>query len=198
MPDPPRVGLFTRYVLENPYPVAIGVGLIAVWFLWKGLREGHSKSQRIGLSGISVAILVFIIASLVTTSGEHAKALTRSLIKATVEADAVMVMSHFASNATMSYVSPNNPGLSIDFVEKQAIRLESQFTVESNRINSLKGYTLTKDSAIVHLSCSTTIAGGYGATPTRWVLRIERQDDNSWKIVRFTWISIYNQPPPKL
>lgn len=198
MPDSPDVGLFTRFVLENPYPIAVVAIVLGMGLLWTGLREGQINRQRSGLAGISVAVAVLIIASLVTTSGEHAKKLTRSLVEATVQADAVKVMSHFTSDATMSFTSPTNQGFPIDFVEDKAIRLESQYKVESNRIGSLKGFTQSPDSAIVHLSCTTTIAGGYGATPTSWVLRIERQADNSWKIVHFTWISIFNKPPPKM
>jgi len=198
MPDPPHVGLFTRFILENPYPIAVVAIAVGAGLLLSGLREGLRNRQRIGILGISVAIAVLIIAWSVTTSGEHAKDLTRSLVQATVQADVVQVMSHFTSDATMSFASPSNPGYPIDFVEEQATRLESQFNIESNRIGSLKGYTQSQDSATVHLSCMTTIAGGYAATPTSWVLRIERQDDNSWKIVRFTWVSILNRPPPEL
>ena len=198
VPEPPSVGLFTRFILENPYPIAVVAIVLGVGMLLTGLREGLRNRQRIGFLGIAVAIAVLIIAWSVTTAGEHAKALTRSLVQATVQADAVKVMSHFTSDASMSSSSPTNPGYPIGFIEDLAIRLENQFTIESNRIGSLKSYTQSSDSAIVHLSCSTTIAGGYAATPTRWVLRIERQDDNSWKIVHFTWVSILNRPPPEL
>lgn len=198
MPDPPNVGLFMRFILENPYPIAVVAIVVGAGLLISGLREGLRNRQRIGILGISVAIAVLIIAWSVTTSGEHAKALTRSLVEATIQADAIKVMSHFTSDATMSFSSPTNPGYPINFIEAQAIRLESQFSIESNRIRSLKGFTQSANSAIVHLSCSTTIVGGYGATPSSWVLRIERQDDNSWKIVHFTWVSILNRPPPEL
>ncbi|MCH8824918.1 MAG: hypothetical protein IH984_15585 [Planctomycetes bacterium] len=198
MPDPPNVGLFTRFVLENPYPIAVVAIVVGAGLLISGLREGLRNRQRIGILGISIAIAVLIIAWSVTTSGEHAKALTRSLVEATAQADAIKVMSHFTSDATMSFSSPTNPGYPINFIEAQAIRLESQFSIESNRIRSLKGFTQSANSAIVHLSCSTTIAGGYVATPSSWVLRIERQDDDSWKIVHFTWVSILNRPPPEL
>ena len=198
MPDPPNVGLFTRFVLENPYPIAVVAIAVGAGLLLSGLRQGLRNRQRNGILGISVAIAVLIIAWSVTTSGEHAKALTRSLVQATAQADAVKVMSHFTSDATMSFTSPTNPGYPINYIEAQAIRLESKFNIESNRISSLNGFTQSANSAIVHLSCSTTIAGGYGATPTSWVLRIERQDDDSWKVVHFTWISIFNRPPPEL
>lgn len=198
MPDPPHVGLFTRFVLENPYPIAVVAIAVGAGLLLSGLREGLRNRQRTGFLGIAVAIAVLIIAWSVTTSGEHAKALTRSLVEATVQADAVKVMSHFTSDATMSFALPTNPGYPIDYVEDQATRLEDQYRIESNKIGLLKGFTQSPDSATVHLSCTTTIAGGYGATPTRWVLLIERQDDNSWKIVHFTWVSILNGPPPKL
>jgi len=99
MPDPPNVGLFTRFILENPYPIAVVAIAVGAGLLLSGLREGMRNRQRIGILGISVAIAVLIIAWSVTTSGEHAKALTRSLVQATVQADALKVMSHFTSDA---------------------------------------------------------------------------------------------------
>ena len=195
MPDPPSVGLVTRFLLENPYPVGLVVLAVAGGLLWTGLREGRRERLVIGLIGIAVAAAVLTIGAVVVTSGERARKVTIELVEAAVAANVVDVMSHFGDEATFAFASPTNPGFPLDYIRQQAVRLESQFSIESNRITQLKAYSVSKDSAIVHLGCSTTAAQGYGPTPTQWILQIERDDQGDYKIVHITWISLAGNPP---
>ena len=195
MPDPPSVGLVTRFLLENPYPVGLVVLAVAGGLLWTGLREGRRERLLVGLIGIAVAAAVLTIGAVVVTSGERARKVTIELVEAAVAANVVDVMSHFGDEATFAFASPTNPGFPLDYIRQQAVRLESQFSIESNRITQLKAYSVSKDSAIVHLGCSTTAAQGYGPTPTQWILQIERDDQGDYKIVHITWISLAGNPP---
>lgn len=195
MPDPPSVGLVTRFLLENPYPVGLVVLAVAGGLLWTGLREGRRERLLVGLIGITVAAAVLTIGAVVVTSGERARKVTIELVEAAVAANVVDVMSHFGDEATFAFASPTNPGFPLDYIRQQALRLESQVSIESNRITQLKAYSVSKDSAIVHLGCSTTAAQGYGPTPTQWVLQIERDDQGDYKIVHVTWVSLAGNPP---
>jgi hypothetical protein len=56
----------------------------------------------------------------------------------------------------------------------------------------LRAYTETSGRATVHLACYTTLERGFGPAPTQWVLRVERQDDGTWKIA---WISFAGRSP---
>ena len=195
MPDPPSVGLVTRFLLENPYPVGLVVLAVAGGLLWTGLREGRRERLLVGLIGIAVAAAVLTIGAVVVTSGERARRVTIELVEAAVAANVVDVMSHFGDEATFAFASPTNPGFPLDYIRQQAVRLESQFSIESNRITQLKAYSVSKDSAIVHLGCSTTVAQGYGPTPTQWVLQLQRNDQGDYKIVHVTWVSLAGNPP---
>lgn len=195
MPDPPSVGLVTRFLLENPYPVGLVVLAVAGGLLWTGLREGRRERLLVGLIGITVAAAVLTIGAVVVTSGERARKVTIELVEAAVAANVVDVMSYFTDEATFAFASPTNPGFPLDYIRQQALRLESQFSIESNRITQLKAYSVSKDSAIVHLGCSTTVAQGYGPTPTQWILQIERNDQGDYKIVHVTWVSLAGNPP---
>ena len=195
MPDPPSVGLVTRFLLENPYPVGLVVLAVAGGLLWTGLREGRRERLLVGLIGITVAAAVLTIGAVVVTSGEFARKVTIELVEAAVEANVVDVMSHFGDEATFAFASPTNPGFPLDYIRQQALRLESQFSIESNRITQLNAYSESKDSAIVHLGCSTTVAQGYGPTPTQWVLQLQRNDQGDFKIVHITWVSLAGNPP---
>ncbi len=197
MPDPPSVGLVTRFLLENPYPVGLVVLAVAGGLLWTGLREGRRERMLVGLIGIVLAAAVLTIGAVVVTSGERARRVTIALVEAAVTANVVDVMSHFADEATFAFASPTNPGFPLDYIRQQASRLEAQYHIESNRITQLKAYSVSKDSAIVHLGCSTTVEQGYGPTPTQWVLQIERNDQGDYKIVHVTWVSLAGNPPPR-
>ncbi len=48
MPDPPSIGLVTRFLLENPYPVGLVVLAVAGGLLWTGLREGRRERMLVG------------------------------------------------------------------------------------------------------------------------------------------------------
>ena len=197
MPDPPSVGLVTRFLLENPYPVGLVVLAVAGGLLWTGLREGRRDRLIVGLIGIVVAAAVLTIGGVVVTSGERARKVTIELVESAVAADIVDVMSHFADEAAFAFASPTNPGLPLDYIRRQAVRLEAQYRIESNRITKLKAYSTSSDSAIVHLGCSTIAAQGYGPTPTQWVLQMQRDDQGDFKIVHITWISLAGNPPPR-
>ena len=196
MPDPPSVGLMTRFLLENPYPVGLVLLAVAGGLLWTGLREGRRDRMVVGLIGLVLAASVLAVGAIVVTSGERARRVTIELVEAAVAADVVDVMSHFAAEATFAFASPTNPGFPLDYIRQQASRLEAQYRIESNRITQLKVYSTSGDSAIVHLACSTTADRGFGPTPTQWVLQMQRDDQGDFKIVHITWISLAGNPPP--
>lgn len=197
MPDPPSVGLVTRFLFENPYPVGLVLLAVAGGMLWTGLREGRRQRLTIAAIGIALGAVVLTIGAAVVTSGERASKVTIELVEAAVAADVVAMMASFADDATMAFGSPTNPGFDLDYLSREASRLESQYRIESNSITRLEAYTVSKDSAIVHLACRTTVERGYVPTPTQWVLQVERGDDGTFKIVHVTWISLAGDPPPR-
>lgn len=191
MPDAPDTGLFTHYVLENPWPAGIVLLAIAAVLAWTALRDGRRGRLKIAAGIALLALAIVATSMLVTTSGERAEALTVSLVDAAVAADVPAVMAHFAPQAVMSFASPRNPGFEIDYIARQAEGLQRQWRVESNHISMLDAYTISADEARVDLGCVTDI--GRGTVPSTWVLRFRRQPDGSFKIDHITLISIMGQ-----
>jgi len=194
MPPPPDVSLLTRYVFENPWPLGMGLMLVAAWAMWTGLRQGIKRRQQTAGVLALISIAVFSAAFLVQTSGEHAKAVVRGLVAAVVDGDP-SADGFFASRAVIAFGSPKNPGHGLEMIEQGLARVASQYPIESNSTTMLRGYTQSGDVGIVHLACWTTVRGGYGPTPSQWVLRVERQLDQSWLITHITCVSINNQTP---
>ena len=57
MPEPPRVSLFTQYVLENPYPLGVLLVALAAGFGWTALRS--DRPQRLRTAGITAVTTGF-------------------------------------------------------------------------------------------------------------------------------------------
>lgn len=191
MPEPPSVGLITRYVLENPYPLGIGLLLLAAVLAWLALREGRVNRLTPPAVAAVLGIGVLAVGFSVTTAGEHGEAVTEQLVQAVEDNDLTGALALFDDSATFGFGSPDNPGLDMDFI-RAAVDSASRYSITSNIIRMLDGYTVDGDTAIVHLGCLTE-AGSYGYTPSKWVLKIERRDDAEWRITRVTCISIANR-----
>src|SRR5215510_11663654 len=194
MPQAPSVSIFTRYVLENPWPLGIGLLLVAAWLAWSGFREGLKSRQQYAAVAALFGVAVLVIGHFVVTSGEHAKELTRSLVDAVVKNDSVGAVAMFSNDAVFTVGSPNNPGFGIDAIRDLFDRVAPRYPIDSNTITMLRGYPEDSDMATVHLACLTTVHG-YPSV-SQWVLEVRRQPDDSWKLTRLTCVSVNNQAPP--
>lgn len=194
MPDPPPVGLLTRYLFENPWPPAIMLAAVGAGMLWVGLREGRRGLLGLGGGLLALGAVAIMVGQLVTTAGEHGEIVARELVDAAVGADVERGLAQFAPDATLSVGSTRNPGYGLDFIQGRFEQLAGRYRISSNRITSLRGYALSSDAAEVHLACSTVV-GSSAPTPSQWVLRVERQPDGEWRITRLTAISIAMRTP---
>ena len=193
MPAPPQVGLFTRYVLENPYPATAILLALAIVMGWTALRDGRLDRLKAAVIPALIGAAVLAAGLLVTTAGEHGEILTRQFVDAAVEEDIVGASEMLSDDATMAVGSPTNPSFDLDYILDQLDYLVGRYEIASNRITKLHGYGTESGRAEVHLACWTEVADGWGPTPSQWVIEVERQEDGTWKVDRITWISIGNQ-----
>ncbi|MDY7107474.1 MAG: hypothetical protein SYC29_02450, partial [Planctomycetota bacterium] len=115
-----------------------------------------------------------------------------------VTEDLVAADNLIADDARLQLGATTNISHDRDAIIDGLSRLADRYSVEDNRITMLDGYSASRDGAVVHLACWTE-ATGYGFyTPSQWVLRVERQNDGTWKVARITCISINAEPPPPL
>ena len=193
MPNAPSTNLFTRFVLENPWPLGIVLLAIAVFIAWRGLREGMRNRVRIAVVLATLGGVVITAGSLVTTSGEHGKQVTRALVEAVVSEDLVGGLALFSDDAEMRAGSPQNPGVGIDVIQRQFSLLADRYTIESNSITRLRGYSISADEAEVRLACLTYVS----AIPntSQWILRVRRMPEGQWRITRLTCVAINDQTP---
>lgn len=194
MPDPPPVGPVTRYVLENPYPLGAVLLVAALIVGWTALQGGDRRRLLVGGALLVAGALVLLVGRIVVTAGEHGEATTRAFVDAVVAEDLTGADGLLAPGATMSFGSPQNPGWDRDYLRGRISDTAARFDIETNRITMLRGYEREDGSAEVHLACWTEVDGGWGPTPTSWVLRVREQPDGDWLIERIAWISANGQP----
>ncbi len=195
MPDPPPVGLFTRYVLENPYPAGLLMLALAVGLAWTALRtDGRRNLAGAGVLA-ALGALVLLVGAVVVTPGEAARRVVLAVVKAAEAAEIAEASAHFSDEATLAFGSPNNPGYPREAIERNLDRLGDRYRITSNQITSLKAFSESPRQATVHLGLRTTLEVGFGPTPTWWVLRVEQEPDGTWRITRATWVSIAGSTP---
>lgn len=194
MPEPPDSNIFTQYVLENPWPLGLVLLAAGGFLLWSGSRDGLLNKMKVGgiLGAMGAAVL--IIGYVVVTSGEHAKRVTRQLVNAAVDHDSAGALALFSPDAVFAFTSPKNPGFGFDFINTQMNRLGDRYSIDSNTITMLRGYSESSDAGVAHLACITHVQGF--PTVSRWVVRVKKQPSGAWEIVHLTCVAINDRPPP--
>jgi ketosteroid isomerase-like protein len=194
MPDPPPESLLTRYVLENPYPVGVGLLLVGLLIGWVGLRDGRAERLRLALLPLALGAGVLVAGLTVVTSGERARRVVRDLVAAVAEEDLVAAVSHLTDDAVLHLGREPSVGRDLDFIVSGLSRFADRYEVESNLIMRSRAYTETRDRATVHLVCRT-ITERFGPTVSQWVVVVERRGE-AWKVSRLRLVSINGRPPP--
>jgi hypothetical protein len=197
MPDPPHVGFITRFVLENPWPLGGGLVAIGLAVTWLSVREGRLGRAKGALVPVVIGAAVLAAGFAVTTSGERARGVVGDFVDHVVAGDIVAASNLLAPGVSLHIGAETNVGRDYDFLVDGLSRFDERYTVESNSVGELKGYTTSGDDATVHLACMTRVAEGMGyPTATRWVLRVSRQDDGRWLIDRMVFVSLNGQAAP--
>ena len=194
MPEAPEIGLFTKYVLENPYPlggVLLVGGLVAGYL---GMREGRRRRLQIAGGLLLVGFAVIGIGLSVVTSAEHGERVTRRFVAAVVDADLDAAKVELSDNVILNAGSTTNPGFELAVLMDRLEYLLRTWPIDSNHISNLDGYSENDGRAMVHMTCWTE-GESYGLTPSQWVVIVERDDKGDWRITRLTCVSINGRTP---
>ncbi len=188
--------LFTRYVLENPFPLGLLLLVLGAGLARSGLRTGRRPRLVAAAVAAAVAVAVVVAGTAFETAGEHARRVVLEAVDAAVQADVAGVTALLAADAVLSLASPNNPGYPRNAIERRLAGLAGRYRIASNRITSLDAATVSRQRGEVKLVCLTELELGFGPMPTSWVVEVDRQPDGSWKIARVTWLTLATRTPP--
>lgn len=196
MPDPPNVSIITRYLFDNPWPLSVVLIVLAVAFAlgWRSVR----KRELLVFAAVAAALAVgvFLIERWVTTSGEEAETVVRDLVTFAEQGNVAAGAALFADDATMSLVDPRNPGVGVDEIRNRLNMVAGRYAISANAVTSLKTHSEESNRGVVHLRVRTEFEAGYGyPVLSAWVIAVERQPDDTWKITQITFVEFNGQSP---
>ncbi|MCH2145811.1 MAG: hypothetical protein MK082_11800 [Phycisphaerales bacterium] len=195
MNDAPSESMITRYLLENPWPG--GLFLLLTGFVLLMAWQNRGENRLAIASGVSIllGILIFLIASMVVTAGEHAEALIERIVHHAEDGDPDAILELIAPDATLHLESLRQPGRPFEQLESSIRSLESSNRITDNSIGKLRGWTMDPDRAIVHLGCRTTTSGSWGPVPSTWAFQVERTPNGDWHVKRIAFTSLAGRTP---
>lgn len=198
MPPAPPTSLIDRFFLENPWPIAVTLLLIALVLLYSAVGRGSTKRLAAGFGVLVLAVGVFLLASFVSTPAEHGERVTQAFVADVVVAQPTQAAQHLSADADLAVGSTDNPGMALSWIRDRLTLLTGQYPIRDNYITQLDAYTKNSEQAVIHLTCLTTFDTAFaGPTKTSWVLFVNRQTDGTWKIRRITIIQVNDQAPTR-
>lgn len=195
MNDTPQESLPVRYLMENPWPLGLFLILLALVLAVVWNNRGGGKIALAAGVALALGVLVFLLASIVTTPGEHARALVRGMVAHAVAGDADPIIEVLAPDATLHLQSLKHPGRGLEDLEDSIRSLEDSNRITHNTITKLRAWTTSSESALVFLGCRTTTESSWGPVPSTWVFQIERSARGNWRVKRIAFVSLAGRQP---
>lgn len=198
MPTPPSVSPITNYLFDSAWTVVLLLGIAGAVALVAASRARHREAAIVGAVLLLLAVVAWFVERIVVTSGEHAVEATRDLVAKAEQADVAGTLGFFADDATLSLGDPRNPGLGAEFIRGLVDDLDGRYRVTENDISLLKGYSVSRDEAVVHLRCRTQLEFERGIpVPVRsgWVFRFVRDEAGAWRVRQITFVDYDGQTP---
>jgi hypothetical protein len=191
----PQGTLFTRYVLENPWPAGIGLVFLGVALLFIAIQRDDRRMFLAAVSAIAVAGIVLLTGFFFETTAESAANATRELVKAAEEGRTHDIIATLEPDATLHFGSPNNPGQPIDELQRDINTLDDSNRIVSNSLNNLTFASADSTTAVTAFACMTTTELSYGPFQSKWEIEWQRDEKGIWRIRRLTVIEIAGRTP---
>lgn len=193
--DIPQSSLLSRYLLENPWPLGVGLALIGVVCIYLALTRDDRRLLQKGAITFAVGGLILAIGSFVQTNAESAAHATRQFVNSAAEGRIDDMIDMLDSNATLHIGRPENTGRPFDELAEELRMLEGPHRIVTNRISSLTFGSDTADTAVTRFSCVTETESSYGPVPSRWMIEWRKDELGRWAVRRITALKIAGRIP---
>jgi len=181
----PPPSLIEAFVLENPWPIVIGL-IIAANVIWLGWRY---RSTRPALAGaimcVVLAIGVGVLGQVVETSAEIVQRQTRAFVEAVMDGDVQTTSTLIGDSARLQVLGQD---LGFDADEIRALVARADEAIATNAIRLIDGAATGRETADSVLDQRTSSAAGF-AVPNQWRLQWKRTGPGRWQIVTINWLS---------
>ncbi len=195
MPPEAETGTLTRWVFENPWPLSLGLLVIAASIVAYAIRRDDQRPFRFALGFGLAGAAVLITGLLVETAGERAEASTRQLVGLAVDGDVDGMIDLLGPAATLHLGRVENPGYPRDELERNLDALRSRQRIEDNTISRLDSAEGRDGSVWVDLGCFTRTGSSGGWVPSRWVIEWSPTTGDDLRIRSITLVNLAGRSP---
>lgn len=187
---------FDNHLFAGAWPTAIVLACLAIGVAALAVQSGMARLLIVAALLLVGAIAAPITDRCVTTPGEHAEAIVRTLVAAAETANLGGMRGCFDRDSSIHYGSTESPGMDFAEIDRGLASLRGKHRIAGNRITALDART-EGGNGIVELSCSTETAsmGGMGAVPTDWIITVRALPDGTWAIHRLVWTRVFRDRP---
>jgi hypothetical protein len=185
-----------NYLFAGAWPTAIVLACLAVGVAALAVQSGMARLLIVAALLLVGAIAAPLADRFVTTPGEHAEAVVRTLVAAAETANLGGMRGCFDRDGSIHYGSSESPGMDFAEIDRGLASLRGKHRIAANRITTLDART-ESGKGVVDLSCSTETAsmGGMGAVPTDWLITVRQLPDGTWAIHRLVWTRVFRDRP---
>ncbi len=191
----PESGVLTRWVLENPWPLAVLLTVAGAILGWTALDRGSARRLAVAAGLLACAGAALLCGWLVVTPGEHAVRVTAALVDAAERGDVPAMERLLADQASIHWGSLTAPGLDRAEIERGFAALAGPQRIVSNAVTRLRGAGAENGDGVTELACLTTTQGSFGPVPSEWMFRVRRQPDGHWLIEQMACRSLAGRRP---
>lgn len=139
------------------WPTAIVLAGLAIGVAALAVQSGMARLLIVAALLLLGAVAAPIADRFVTTPGEHAEALVRTLVAAAETANLGGMRGCFDRDGSIHYGSSESPGMDFAEIDRGLASLRGKHRIASNRITTLDART-ESGVGVVDLSCSTETA----------------------------------------
>lgn len=204
----PPTPWWTHYTLQQPWPLALGLGVAGLILLWTWLiaRSGPRPAGRtfgdhwrlptaIGL--LVAAVGLVIAAREIETSTERLTRLTESFVAAAVVGDAATTSGMLAEEAELQVGRNASTSWGPFWINAQ-VRLAPNF-LQGNTIREIESGLHDRDRGETWFAQTTRVNNGQ-PIPNEWRFTWVRTPDGEWKLSRLHWEkwNLGDEPSPSL
>ncbi len=181
------IGSVDNLLFEDPLPVGLSLIVVAAVLGFLAFQRNSAKLKKVAAGAFVLSVLIFVIASLITTSREQVIARTRELV------------SHTAPLRMSEFKSLVSPQVTVTIGEDAGAPVFTGAEVFTKLDNALRNHPIDAQTVIEITAQSRTHQvvecrfdvrsdGKGGRVMTRWILTWRQQLDGTWLATQVQWI----------
>jgi hypothetical protein len=195
--EPP---LWENLLLENPWPLALTLVVVAMGLLWHGITRDDKRARRLSPVAAVAAVAIWTTATFTTTTREILIDRTEQLVRATQPPrDVATLTALFDPQARVLGARGDLWMRSGDKVARELARSCDLFDVRGHWLRMRGAEVTGPDRGRTRFVVNTSLGGAFAGRPvrTQWLLTWKQASDGQWYISTVQWLDLQGGDPPQ-